>query len=45
MPYDITDAMRDIQLLDQKLEAVVEVLIEKKVIDKPKEEEGEKKKG
>lgn len=43
MPYDITDALRDIQILDQKVETLVQILQEKKVIDKPKEEEEAKK--
>lgn len=41
MPYDITDAMRDIQIVDQKIESLAQALTElitelqdKKVIEK-----------
>lgn len=37
MPYDITDARDDILLLDSKISAMLQALIEKGIIEKPKE--------
>lgn len=38
MPYDITDALQDIQVLAQELEALKKVLVDKGILEKPKKE-------
>jgi hypothetical protein len=38
MPYDITDAKEDIALLSAKIDSIVEILKEKKIIEEKKNE-------
>lgn len=37
MPYDIVDAYEDVKLLAQRLDALVDQLVDKKILKKPKE--------
>ena len=39
MPYDITDAKEDIQMLDYKLNELVKYLTDKGIIQLPKKED------
>ena len=39
MPYDIVDAYEDINTINEKLNQIISLLIEKGIIPKPKEED------
>ena len=43
MPYDLTDAYVDNLDLRNQLQALIQLLIDKGIIDKPKEDKDEKK--
>lgn len=42
MPYDITDAKEDIQKIWETLNALIETLISKKVLERPKKKKEKK---
>lgn len=42
MPYDIVDAHEDILVLNEKLDALIQLLKEKKIIEEEKKEDGKK---